>query len=279
MYSKILKYISDKPSVYSPSTSAFWNDSHISKHMLEAHLAPDVETASRKFLSVQKSVDWIAKLCNPQEKKDLLDLGCGAGIYTELFYKAGFNVTGIDFSKRSIEYATKNARTHIKYLYQNYLEIDYESVFDIVTLIYCDFGVLSPSNRQLLLKKIKKALRKDGILILDGFTNRNLDDFSETKSIEYHDKGFWNAEPHICIKRNYLYPDTQNYLEQYVIITQEDCQCYNIWNQCYCRESLSTELKAAGFKSIALFDDVCGTPLSNTSKTICAVAGCAKVTG
>ncbi len=42
--------------------------------------------------------------------KKLLDLGCGAGIYSELLYDKGFSVTGIDFSKRSIEYAQNHAK-------------------------------------------------------------------------------------------------------------------------------------------------------------------------
>lgn len=277
MYSKILKYLSGKPKVYSPSTSAFWDDAHISKYMLEAHLAPEVESASRKLSFIQKSVDWIANMCNRQEKKNLLDLGCGPGIYAELFYKASFNVTGIDFSKRSIEYATQSAtenQMQINYIYQNYLEINYDNIFDVVTLVYCDFGVLSPVDRQLLLKKIKKALKKDGVLILDGFTNLNLNNFSERQSIKYHDNGFWSDKPHVCIENSYLYFDTQNYLEQYTIITSDDCQCYNVWNQVFNADSLSSELKTAGFENIEFFDDVCGTELSNNSTTICAVAKC-----
>jgi len=277
MYSKLLKYFSEKPVVYAPSTSPFWDDVHISKYMLEAHLAPQVESASRKLSFIKDSVNWILTICNHKEIFFLLDLGCGPGIYSELFYKASFNVTGIDFSKRSIEYATKNAlekNMQINYLYQNYLDMNYEALYDVVVLIYSDFGVLSPSNRQLLLKKIKKALKEDGILILDGFTSRHLDDFSENKSINYYDSGFWSEEPHICIQNNYLYLDTKNCLEQYTIITKNNLECYNIWNQIFNADSLSNELKTAGFENIEFFNDVCGKPLSDSSKTICAVCLC-----
>lgn len=275
MYGEILKYFKDRPAVYSPGTSAFWDDVHITKYILDAHLAPEDESATRKHSFVQESVDWIAHMCNPQERSKLLDLGCGPGIYGEMFCKASFNVTGIDFSKRSIKYAIKNAivnQMQINYLYQNYLDINYEDDFDIVTIIYCDFGVSPPAARQLLLKKIRKALKKDGILILDGYTKHHFDDFLEGKSVEYHGNGFWCENPYICIQCNYLYQDTQNYLEQYVVITQNDCQCYNVWNQVFSADSLACELKAAGFENVALFDNVCGKPLSNTSKTICAVA-------
>lgn len=275
MYNKILEYVKEKPQVYSPSTSAFWDNTHISKYLLDAHLAPDVESASRKLSFIVESVGWIASLCNYQENRALLDLGCGPGIYCELFCKALFDVTGVDFSKRSIDYATKNAidnQMQINYIYQNYLNINYEDDFDVVTLVYCDFGVLSPYNRQLLLKKIKKALRKDGVLILDGFSAINFNDFSEKQSIKYYDNGFWSEKSHVCIESNYLYGDTQNCLEQYTIITSDDCQCYNIWNQSFDVDSLSSELRMAGFENLEFFDDVCGNPLSDNSKTICVVA-------
>lgn len=275
MYSKILEYLKEKPQLYSPSTSAFWDNFHISKYLLDTHLAPDVELASRKLPFIKESVDWIASLSIHDEKRAILDLGCGPGIYCELFCKASFDVTGVDFSKRSIDYATKNAidnHMQINYIYQNYLNISYEDDFDVVTLVYCDFGVLSPSNRLLLLKKIKKTLRKDGILVLDGFTAINFNDFLEIQSIKFYDNGFWSEKPNVCIENRYLYSDTQNYLEQYTIITSDDCQCYNIWNQSFNVGSLSSELKMAGFENLEFFDDVCGKPLSNNSKTICVVA-------
>ena len=39
----------------------------------------------------------------------LLDLEvCGPGLYSELFAESGYQVTGVDFSKRSIDYAQRD---------------------------------------------------------------------------------------------------------------------------------------------------------------------------
>lgn len=32
-----------------------------------------------------------------------------------------------------------------------------------------------------------------------------------------------------------------------MVVTGQDCQCYNVWNQVYSREMLEEELKEAGF--------------------------------
>ncbi|MDR1203930.1 MAG: hypothetical protein LBL26_00400 [Peptococcaceae bacterium] len=37
-----------KPALWQRSAEPFWNDGHISKGMLEAHLNPDWDAASRK---------------------------------------------------------------------------------------------------------------------------------------------------------------------------------------------------------------------------------------
>lgn len=262
-----------KPQVYEASSSAFWDDENISKYMLEAHLNPDFEGASRTYDFIQQSVNWIANYCDGGNGKKLLDLGCGPGIYAELLAEKGFNVTGIDFSERSIKYAKQHAAEHhknIHYYYQNYLEIDYTNEFDVAILIYCDFGVLPPKDRAVLLKKIYQALKLGGFLILDGFTAMN--DFRENETVEYQEHGFWTEEPHVAIHRNFMYKDTANTLEQHVIVTEDDCECYNIWNQLYSQETLEAEIRNAGFTSTDYYANASGEKFTGEESTICVVA-------
>lgn len=270
---KLLNYMKQKPDLYEASFSAFWNDEHISKFMLEAHLNPDFGGASRKYGYIQQSVNWIAEYCKDGNGKKLLDLGCGPGIYADLLTDRGFCVTGIDFSERSIKYAKQHAAdSHktIKYCYQNYLEMDYTNEFDVIILIYCDFGVLPPKDRNLLLKKIHQALKTNGILILDGFTALN--HFSEKETIEYQGHGFWSEYAYVAIHRNFIYKDTDNTLEQHVIVTKDDCACYNIWNQLYSKETLENEIRTAGFSDTDYFDNVLGEVFTGQESTICVVA-------
>ena len=42
------------------------------------------------------------------------------------------------------------------------------------------------------------------------------------------------------------YTHLDNTLEQYLVITEEDCHCYNLWNQRYTRETLKKEIESAG---------------------------------
>ena len=99
MITKLNKYLK-KPHLYAPSTGEFWNDEHISKEMLAAHLNPDLEAATRKHEFLDHSVEWITKIAPPSQYKSLLDLGCGPGLYAERFNKAGYSVERPPLYKR-----------------------------------------------------------------------------------------------------------------------------------------------------------------------------------
>lgn len=272
MNDKIIDFFKEKVPVYQCGDKAFWNDEHISKNMLAARLDADSDGASRKLSTIQKSVEWICELTPNPKNKRLLDLGCGPGIYSELLHDKGFSVTGIDFSKRSIDCAKDRARKtkrEIEYRYQNYLDINYENEFDVAILIYLDFGVLSPHNRTVLLAKIYKALKNDGILILDALNKPYLESFDEIQTVSFERSGFWTAAPHVIIQKNYFYSETNNTLERYLIITEDSCDRYNIWNQIYSDETFTKEIITQGFNLISLYDDVCGKTFTGKEETLC----------
>ena len=107
MFNKLINYIL-KPELYAPITKNYqnlWDDEHISKGMLESHLDPINNGATNNHDFVAKSVDWIVEIATPPQYVKLLDLGSGAGIYAEKFAQSGYQVTGIDFSERSVAYA------------------------------------------------------------------------------------------------------------------------------------------------------------------------------
>lgn len=272
MYRDLLNIFKKEPDVYETTGIAFWDDEHISKSMLEAHLLPEGEGASRNHKFIEASAAWIASL--PAPGSCLLDLGCGPGLYAEQLSQKGCQVTGVDFSKRSIAYAKKSAADcgwSIQYEYKNYLEIAFDACFDVVILIYCDFGVLSPENRSKLLKKIFTALKPGGSFIVDTFSEAQFNDFQDETRISYEESGFWRAEPHLCIKRSKVYEDAC-FLEQYGIVTEEDLQVYHLWNHGFTQKELRGDLEMAGFSTVDFYGDAAGAPVDNNGATICAVA-------
>jgi SAM-dependent methyltransferase len=274
MLNKIIEY-AKKPALYEESTSKFWDDEHISKSMLEAHLNPDFEGASRNFAFMDSSAKWISEIVPSTSYKKLLDLGCGPGLYEERLAEKGYALTGIDFSKRSIEYAKQKAAEKgypIEYIYQNYMEIDYENEFDVVILIYCDFGVLTHSNQEILLKKIHRALKSGGKFIFDVWTPHFFEGNHERHTWSINEVGgFWKPDAHLCLESHFIYEDNVSLAQFIVVDKQNQVNAYRVWEHYYTNDTLTAMLNKAGFEKIQFFSDVTGKPYDEQYESMCVV--------
>lgn len=255
----------------------FWDNEHISKMMLMAHLNPNWDAASRKPETIEATCNWIITALALKPHHSLLDLGCGPGLYATRFYEQGLNVTGIDYSRRSINYAVEQARLNkqvIDYRYENYLELEEQSAFDVITLIYCDFGVLAPDDRNQLLKRIHRALKPGGHFVFDVWSSAFEELTSSYKNWVIHEKqGFWKPTPHLELIHKSYDPSQGVSLKQHIIIEEEtELSVYNLWEQCYTAESIKSLLNENGFEIGTVVADLTGVAYSADSKSIGIIA-------
>jgi 2-polyprenyl-3-methyl-5-hydroxy-6-metoxy-1,4-benzoquinol methylase len=266
----------DKPEPFAKSTAPFWDDPYISEQMLKAHLDPNIDLASRKHDTIDRSVEWIVKELSLQKGNRILDLGCGPGLYCTRFAERQFIVTGIDYSKRSIQYAKEYAtssKLKIEYIYKDYLTIDYSNIFDLVTLIYCDFGVLSDGDRDSLLCKIHKSVKPGGHFLFDVCTPKYHDSVEEERTWKYEEKGFWRPIPYLLLTEKIKYPEQNVLLTQYMVIDKNSkIDIYRIWDHAYTKDSISKALSDAGFNGIQFHGDIAGREYSDNSETMSIIA-------
>jgi SAM-dependent methyltransferase len=274
MLSELTKYLG-RPKLYTPSSAPFWDDEHISKRMLAAHLDPEWEAASRSHAFIDKSVEWISSILPAKDNPRLLDLGCGPGLYAERFCRKGYQVTGVDLSPRSINYARASAAKQgleIIYVNQDYLDLSVDDPFDIAVLIYRDYGALSDTNRARILAHAYQALKPNGHLILDVFTPLQYQGKGEARTWEFKQEGFWRPEPYLCLESFHRYDDSNTLLTRYIVITDTGVDCYNIWDHTFEVDDLRRELNRAGFADVDIYGDAAGAEYQANSTIICAVA-------
>lgn len=249
-----------RPGLYEKGDSIIWTDEHISKRLLELHLNPGIDSASRAEDSIRQTLEFILGFCRESPMK-ILDLGCGPGLYVEKLATRGHLCTGIDFSKNSISYATAQAiekGLDISYLVEDYLDLDFDSQFDLILLIYTDLGVLLPEERAALLEKIHRALKPGGLFIFDVLNDRNIDlKFREEQTWTYEFSGFWKPEPYLELASGFHYPDQKVYLKQHTIIDESDrIQNYRFWTHYFNRDDVFEMLSSRGFRMIEHFENV-----------------------
>jgi len=252
---------SGKPKIYEKGTAFMWTDQHISKQLLDIHLNPDIDLASRKKSSIDKTANWILESQMGKGKLSILDLGCGPGLYTEIFAEKGHQVTGMDISRNSIEYARKSAKKRnldITYINQSYLEADLGSDrYDLVVLIFTDLGVLTPWERGTLLAKIFRVLKKGGTFIFDVLKDKEIENKTSPKSWEVCEKGFWKETPYLALSESFIYPEEKVILFQHIIAdTEGDIDIYRFWTHCFSQNQVRKMLEAHNFTDIKSREDI-----------------------
>ncbi|TYQ17939.1 UNVERIFIED_CONTAM: methyltransferase family protein [Acetivibrio alkalicellulosi] len=266
----------NKPLPFTPSEKLFWDDPHISKGMLEAHLNPDIDLASRKPETIEKTVKNLIDSMNLKPGDKILDLGCGPGLYCKHFSQLGFKVTGLDYSKRSIEYAKKDAlikALDIEYKYMNYLDMEYLNEFNAIILIFGDLCVLSNKDRDLLLKKIHKALKPDGYFAFDVSTRIHRSKYGIKNRWHISDGGFWRPGLHMVLENGFDYPKENIYLDQYIVIEESGkVSVYRNWFQDYSLEVIVDVLNNCEFKLKTVLSDLTGKSYEKNSEWMGIIA-------
>lgn len=256
--------LQQKPEPFTPGEALFWDDPHISAQMLAAHLNPNVDAASRRPETIDRSVQWIIKTLALKAGDSILDLGCGPGLYASRFARAGFRVTGVDYSRRSIEYASRYAQENdleIYYRYKNYLELQDENQYDAALLIFGDFCPLNPQQRTKLLRNIHRAMKPNGKFVLDVSTREHRRKHGVKNGWSAMKNGFWKPGPHLVLEEGFDYPEQSIWLDQYTVIEADGkLSVYRNWFQDYTPDSITAEMMKGGFCVESLWGDFTGEP-------------------
>ena len=258
-----LQEINSRPKPFEFYTAeALWADEHISSQMLSFHLNKEVDISSRNHIFIEESVNWIKRRFSIQKGAAIADFGCGPGLYANRLAALGADVTGIDFSRRSIEYARNAARElglQVKYINCNYLDFQTDKRFDLIIMIMCDFCALSPDQRKTMLELFGRILKPGGAVLLDAYSTSAFGRREE--AIQYAPNlmdGFWSAENYHGFVNTFKYEAEKVVLDKYTIIRFAHIDTIYNWLQYFDFEQIESEFKEAGLSIVERYADVAG---------------------
>jgi SAM-dependent methyltransferase len=274
---KTLEKINERPRPFQVYTASdLWTDDHTSKQMLAFHLNEALDVSSRSADFIDRSVDWITSAFDIGRDTRIADFGCGPGLYAARLARRGAKVTGIDFSKRSIDYAKDVAgreKLTITYVNQDYLEFETEDRFDLVLMIMCDFCALSPAQRKRMLGKFHKILKPGGAVLLDVYS---LSAFAQRKEAATYEvnllDGFWSPNRYYGFLNTFKYHAQKVILDKYTIIESGRTRQVFNWLQYFLPGDLEGEFGAAGFHVKGIYSDVAGNPYDPKASEFAVVA-------
>lgn len=261
-----------KPSLFEGfDTAALWTDSHVANVMLELHHDDATALASRPFTQIDSMSEWIGREVSI-EGKELLDLGCGPGLYAERFQKLGAKVTGIDISETSIDHARSKNIPGAQFVVGSYHDEILPSC-DITTLIYGDICAMPSDKRAGLFERVWNSLSAGGWFALDCFAPSAIADRQDEVIFELNmDGGFWAPEPYFGFKQTFVYFEETTVLDKYLIVEPERERWVHNWLQFMTPEMLTEELERAGFRAGEAKNVITGEPWAVDEDTFCVLA-------
>lgn len=262
-----IKSITDAPKL--------WDDPYISQSMLEAHLDPNHDAASRRPDIIDKTVRNLFETGVLKSGKKVLDLGCGPGLYAEKISRAGAEVVGLDISQSSIEYAVRMAMAsglNIDYRCMNFFDMSFTGEFDAVIQVYGELCTFSDELRDNLLRLIYKALKKDGVFVFDVSTRKQRMKAGLKNGWYISDGGFWRPGRHLLLEHGFDYPDKNVWLDQYMVIDDYSISVYRNWLHDYSLDAIAGVLTEAGFAVEQIWNDLTGSFFSEDGDWIALVS-------
>jgi SAM-dependent methyltransferase len=244
--------------------------------MLSFHLNESIDVSSRNAQFIQRSVDWIFARFALSAVSSIADFGCGPGLYTTRLAQKQVKVTGIDFSRRSIQHAVEVAERSdlsIHYVNQNYLEFETEDRFDLILMIFCDFCALSPAQRRTMLEKFHLLLKPGGHVLLDVYSLAAFEQREEIAKYELNLlNGFWSPNRYFGFLNTFKYEREKVSLDKYTIVEADRVRTVYNWHQYFSPEDINVEFADNGFKVENLYSDVAGKPFDPQSDEFAVVA-------
>ncbi|GFZ75903.1 methyltransferase [Aquaticitalea lipolytica] len=141
-------------------------------------------------------MDNLTNYLNLPEDGKVLDLACGKGRHSVYLNSLGYNVTGVDLSENSIEYAKQFENDTLCFEVHDMCK-PYNEKFDAVFNLFTSFGYFDKDEDNLnTIKAIKEDLNEFGFGVIDfmntDFIIENLvaEDVKTVEGIDFHQKRY-----------------------------------------------------------------------------------------
>lgn len=120
-------------------------------------------------------IDKLSNKLKPLTDSRMLDIACGRGRHSVYLNSKGYDVTGTDLSEANISYARQYENEKLHFHKHDMRNLHYINYFDYAFNLFTSFGYFDTERDHLkALRAFRKALKPEGILILDYFNSEKV---------------------------------------------------------------------------------------------------------
>jgi SAM-dependent methyltransferase len=252
-----------------------WDDPAFSQRILREHLTQEHDAASRRKAKIKKHVGWIHRHILGGKPTNILDLGCGPGLYAAPFTRLGHTYSGIDFSPACIEYARKNSPKACTYQLGDIRSAEYGSGYGLVLFIFGALNIIPEQGARSILRKAFEALAPGGRILLEISTPDAVDQIGNQPSMWYSaEAGLFSDSPHLCLMETFWDVEKTIATERFYIVDAATNQVtrHAASTQAYDEGQIESLLREAGYGEVAFFPSLTGQPEGDADEFIVVTA-------
>lgn len=163
-------------------------------------------------------MDTLTNYLNIPERGTILDLACGKGRHARYLNKMGYDVTGVDLSENSIDFAKQFENNSLRFEVHNMCK-PYHKQFDAVFNLFTSFGYFENDADNLsTIKAVKANLNDFGFGVIDFMNSEFVIDNLVPEEVKTVDGITFNLKRYVengyIIKDISFIADGENYIFQ-----------------------------------------------------------------
>jgi SAM-dependent methyltransferase len=242
-----------------------WNHPRLSPRILDVHLDPLTEQASRPPDRIAAESAFLDGALNDALGRParVCDLTCGPGLYSMNLAARAHEVVGVDYAPAVIDYARRQAAA--RGVAATFIQADARTVefpprrFDATLMIYAQPNSFPTPVLQTLLRKIRRWTSPDGLLVLEFVARCELrSDVGRTWEIR--EESFLHDGPHLWLEDKRFLPDRRMQVHRIFIIDEKGRLAaeYGICLMAYELPEVELLLRECGWRLEAAFGNLLG---------------------
>lgn len=252
-----------------------WHDPAFSARMLREHLSQTHDAASRREQIIERQIAWIHGTLLGSRATNILDLGCGPGLYMSKLARLGHTCTGIDYSPASITYARERAAEEgltCQYELHDLRTGAYGHGFGLAMLIFGELNVFPQETAAAILRELHASLADGGTLLLEPHTFAAIHEMGRQEPSWYSaEQGVFSDEPYLCLTEHFWHERIRaTTTRHYVIEASGAVTRYAQTMQAYTEADYHELLAACGFEDIEVHPSLAGEN-GPIQKGLCAI--------
>ncbi len=124
--------------------------------------------ANRDYKEAKLFINNLASHLKLKKNTKIIDIACGNGRHAIYLNLLGYDVTGIDLSKKNIESASKSSKKNLQFFVHDMRKLFKQNEYDLAVNLFTSFGYFDKdSDNEKALLSITNNVKAEGLVVID----------------------------------------------------------------------------------------------------------------